>query len=99
MSGNLLYRWIINFPVTRTFERENYGGNGKACLWAVADVEETTTPNHLIIVDEDQDQHHGSLLTPLVLYSNFSYLKNQPYDKRQLLCHLHITYDLGSPHH
>ncbi|TYJ12585.1 hypothetical protein E1A91_A11G361800v1 [Gossypium mustelinum] len=70
-----------------------------ACLWAVADVEETTTPNHLIIVDEDQDQHHGSLLTPQVLYSNFSYLKNQPYDKRQLLCHLHITYDLGSPHH
>nr|KJB46456.1 hypothetical protein B456_007G369900 [Gossypium raimondii] len=66
---------------------------------SVADVEETTATNHLISVDEDQDQHHGSSLTPQVLYSNFSYLKNQPYDKRQLLCHLHITYDRGSPHH
>ncbi|XP_040961200.1 uncharacterized protein [Gossypium hirsutum] len=66
---------------------------------SVADVDETTATNHLIIVDEDQDQHHGSLLTPQVLHSNFSDLKNQPYDKRQLLCHLHITYDRGSPHH
>ncbi|PPD93178.1 hypothetical protein GOBAR_DD09882 [Gossypium barbadense] len=31
---------------------------------SVADVQETTATNHLIIVDEDQDQHHGSLLTP-----------------------------------
>ncbi|KAL1075849.1 hypothetical protein V6Z11_D11G393000 [Gossypium hirsutum] len=66
---------------------------------SVADVQETTATNHLIIVDEDQDQHHGSLLTPQVLYSNFSYLKNQPNDRRQLLCHPHITYDRGSPHH
>lgn len=60
---------------------------------SVADTEETTATNHLIIVDEDQDQHHASLLTPQVLHSNFSCQKNQ-----QLLCHLRITYDCRSPH-